>query len=148
MDKTYRASRSAPSVLASPGKLSLVVTLSDSGISYTEGIITKHSEIIPYDKINSVNVQQGPLQASLGYGDVIIETGNDAEPIVLTEIEHPDQLRDDVMAMVDRVRTGQAAPAAVAPSPEDEVEKLAKLRDEGIITADQFEQKKNQLLGL
>jgi putative oligomerization/nucleic acid binding protein len=39
-----------------------------------------------------------------------------------------------------------AAPAA--PSYMDELERLAHMRDQGIITADDFEAKKKQLLGL
>jgi hypothetical protein len=43
-------------------------------------------------------------------------------------------------------------PPAAAPAPQGdytaELEKLAKLRDEGVITADDFEAKKKQLLGL
>jgi membrane protease subunit (stomatin/prohibitin family) len=47
----------------------------------------------------------------------------------------------------------QAAPAAPQASPAEgdytaELEKLAKLRDEGVITAEDFEAKKKQLLGI
>jgi hypothetical protein len=46
---------------------------------------------------------------------------------------------------------GEEAPAAPAAAEGDytaELEKLAKLRDEGVITADDFEAKKKQLLGI
>jgi membrane protease subunit (stomatin/prohibitin family) len=44
----------------------------------------------------------------------------------------------------------QAAPQAAAAAPDyaAELEQLAKLRDEGVITADDFEAKKKQLLGI
>ena len=47
----------------------------------------------------------------------------------------------------------QAAPAAPQAAPAEgdytaELEKLAKLRDEGVITAEDFEAKKKQLLGI
>jgi hypothetical protein len=45
----------------------------------------------------------------------------------------------------------EAAPAAAPAGQADytaELEKLAKLRDEGVITADDFEAKKKQLLGI
>jgi hypothetical protein len=47
----------------------------------------------------------------------------------------------------------QAPPAPAAPAGGEgdytaELEKLAKLRDEGVITADDFEAKKKQLLGI
>jgi hypothetical protein len=40
------------------------------------------------------------------------------------------------------------APAAAAPDYAAELEQLAKLRDEGVITAEDFEAKKKQLLGI
>ena len=48
----------------------------------------------------------------------------------------------------------EGAPAQAAPAPAaagdytEELEKLAKLRDEGVITPEDFEAKKKQLLGL
>jgi membrane protease subunit (stomatin/prohibitin family) len=44
----------------------------------------------------------------------------------------------------------QAAPAQGASAPDytAELERLAKLRDEGVITAEDFEAKKKQLLGI
>jgi putative oligomerization/nucleic acid binding protein len=45
----------------------------------------------------------------------------------------------------------EAAPAAAAPAASDytaELEKLADLRDKGIISPEDFEAKKNQLLGI
>jgi hypothetical protein len=41
-----------------------------------------------------------------------------------------------------------AAPGSAAPSYLDELEKLAELRDKGIITDEEFEAKKKSLLGL
>jgi uncharacterized protein DUF4429 len=41
-----------------------------------------------------------------------------------------------------------SAPTAAAPSPADELLKWAQLRDSGVITAEVFEAKKRQLLGL
>jgi hypothetical protein len=42
----------------------------------------------------------------------------------------------------------QAAPAAPAGDYTAELEKLAKLRDEGVISAEDFDAKKKQLLGI
>jgi hypothetical protein len=53
----------------------------------------------------------------------------------------------------DQAQYEQQAPAAPAPAGGEadytaELEKLAKLRDEGVISADDFEAKKKQLLGI
>jgi hypothetical protein len=68
------------------------------------------------------------------------------------------ELTDDDQAIIEQ-QEGQAPPAAaaaaVAPAPEepepdylDELERLADLRDRGIISDEDFEAKKRQLLGL
>ena len=51
----------------------------------------------------------------------------------------------------DEPQQAQSAPAPAPAAQSDytaELEKLAKLRDEGIVTAEEFEAKKKQLLGL
>ena len=56
--------------------------------------------------------------------------------------------RQDFSGPGEAVPEASAAPAAAAPDYTAELEKLAKLRDEGIITAEDFEAKKKQLLGI
>jgi hypothetical protein len=56
-------------------------------------------------------------------------------------------------AAQDQTAYQQQAPPAAEPAPGGgdytaELEKLAKLRDEGVISADDFEAKKKQLLGI
>ena len=82
-------------------------------------------------------------------------TGTDPEELTDEELEQAmeelnieKQYRDESDQEV-----GEAAPAgdsqeADAPSYIDELERLAKLRDDGIITKEEFETKKQQLLGL
>jgi hypothetical protein len=96
-------------------------------------------------------VDQGPLQKALDYGTVIVVTGNDDERITLVDIENPEGLRTDIMTMMETVASranSTASPAPVAQSPEDEIVKLASLRDQGIITQEDFDLKKKQLLGI
>jgi hypothetical protein len=66
-------------------------------------------------------------------------------------------IEDRMGARQDFAPAGQAAPEqpAAPPPPAEaagdytaELERLAKLRDEGVITADDFETKKKQLLGI
>jgi Short C-terminal domain len=61
--------------------------------------------------------------------------------------------QDEKWAAQDQPASEQEAPAApqAAPAEADytaELEKLAKLRDEGVISAEDFEAKKKQLLGI
>ena len=51
-------------------------------------------------------------------------------------------------ASAEQASAQQEPAAAAAPDYTAELEKLAKLRDEGVITAEDFEAKKKQLLGI
>ena len=57
-------------------------------------------------------------------------------------------VRQDFSQPGEAAPEAQAAPAAAAPDYTAELEKLAKLRDDGVITPEEFEAKKKQLLGI
>ncbi|MFL5906109.1 MAG: SHOCT domain-containing protein [Solirubrobacterales bacterium] len=68
---------------------------------------------------------------------------------VAGRVQHRQQQRWAAQDQADYEQ--QAAPAPQAAGEGDytaELEKLAKLRDDGVITADDFEAKKKQLLGI
>jgi len=56
-----------------------------------------------------------------------------------------ENIRDAVKARLIQLRAPAAAASA---SPSDEIEKLAGLRDRGILTEEEFQAKKRQMLGL
>ena len=69
---------------------------------------------------------------------------------VAGRVQHRQQ---EKWAAEDQAASEQQPPAAAAPASgagdyTAELEKLAKLRDEGVISADDFEAKKKQLLGI
>jgi hypothetical protein len=78
------------------------------------------------------------------------------EDLGIKSIELDDNDRAIITAEEDQAAPAaqpvQAAPPAAPPEPEpsylDELERLAGLRDSGIITEEEFEAKKKQLLGL
>lgn len=144
MNKVYKASRKSMSVATSPSKQSLEVIITDHSVIYKRGIISKKSEEIPFSKINSVNVKQSLMERSLGYGDVIIMTGNDVNGIVLDNINDPQGLKNDIMA---KIHSGNGLSSEQVENTVD-LEKLAEWKEKGIITSEEFEAKKKQILGL
>jgi hypothetical protein len=65
-------------------------------------------------------------------------------------IESKTGMREDFSSPQDQPAQAAAPAPAAAPEPEyvGELERLAQLRDKGIITNDDFEAKKKQLLGI
>ena len=82
-------------------------------------------------------------------------TGTDPEELTDEELEKAmedlnieKQYRDDSDQEVSEGAPAAESQGADAPSYLDELERLAKLMDDGIITKEEFETKKQQLLGL
>jgi membrane protein YdbS with pleckstrin-like domain len=69
------------------------VTVTENGILYRSGAITRKQRLIPYNKINSVDVQIGLIGRMWDYGNVLVSTGNDIEKIVIKSIERPRELQ-------------------------------------------------------
>ena len=70
---------------------------------------------------------------------------------VAGRVQHRQQQRfaaQDQQAYEEQVPEATAAPAAASSDYTAELEKLAKLRDQGVITAADFDAKKKQLLGI
>ena len=82
-------------------------------------------------------------------------TGTDPEEMsdeelekAMKELNIEKQMRDDSDQEAGENAPDQEGQGAAEPSYLDELERLAKLKDDGIITKEEFETKKQQLLGL
>lgn len=116
-----------------------------------EGVFAKTSFDAPLDKVNNIFHSQTVIGRLLNYGDVGLET---ASEIGLTEFQYiPDPLRfkNTIVAERDkRSRLGSPAEPSQAKNRENVpelLERLAKLRDQKIITEEEFQESKRRLLG-
>ena len=121
-----------------------------------EGIINKHSIDSSLEKVNDVVLQQSALGRMLNYGDVEILTASEigvnlfkrmARPVkfkteMLNQKEALGQL-DIFQVKASRVLAEEAPTAGDIP---ELIAELDELRKRGIITGDEFEEKKKALL--
>ncbi len=138
------------------------------------GLLSKRTSGAALEKINDVVMEQGPLGRILGYGTLKVATASDTTDLVYQTMRAPADFRRamldqkvefeqaDARHIADAVRASAPAPAAVpaaaatpaavqAPAPadpttEDKLRSLAKMRDDGLITAEDYETKKADLL--
>lgn len=104
-----------------------------------------------YGLLTSVDHKKG-----MAFGDLHLNAAGDhahVKQIPKADIERLAQSIRDRMAMTHRPDAQQTAAVPAQPTPaqsdpHEELRKLAALRDEGIITGEDFEAKKRQLLGL
>lgn len=121
------------------------------------GVIAKNGIEIPLDRINTVFFDQSLFERLIGAGDLGIESAGEGGRQTFEDIRRPRQVQQEIyrameadeaqrFASMGEAIAGRTAPA---PSPEsipDQIAKLDELRRSGVLTDDEFEAKKRQLL--
>jgi membrane protein YdbS with pleckstrin-like domain len=125
-------------------------------VIYRTGVISKRGVEIPLERINNINFHQRVIDRIIGAGDLDIESAGRDGQSHFDFIRHPDGVQHEIyrqmearnmpVAMVQQPAPAAPAPAA-APGVPEQIEQLARLRDQGHITEAEFEAKKAELLG-
>ncbi len=138
------------------------------------GLLNKRTSGAALEKINDVIMEQGPLGRMLGYGTLKVSTASDSTDLTYETMRAPADFRRamldqkmefeamDARHIASAVRESAAQPVAppvqevvtqvppppapVAPTPEEKLRSLAKLRDDGLLTPEEFEAKKAELI--
>lgn len=111
------------------------------------GILAKHSKEIPLERINNVAFNQTVMERIIGSGDLLIESAGERGQSRITNVRKPEQVQlmiyKEAEANNNRMmRRETQAP----PSIPDQIEALARLAQQGVISEDEFEKKKEELL--
>src|SRR5436309_2085015 len=113
------------------------------------GVLSRRSIDSRLDKINNVEYRQTLWGRLLNYGDVEIDTASDAGISVFRNISHPLQFRNTILAAAEQYRSAgrfpAAAPAAL-PSGAERMRQLKALFDDGLISREEYEAKRRELL--
>jgi hypothetical protein len=131
-------------------KNGLLVATDRRALFVAEGVIHHSFEDFPYDRITTVTSSRGPL-----FGKIVIHTAGAArvvEQVAKGEAEAVAAVIRERVEAVTRERHYPAAaplttPTASAPlSLAAELRELAELRDQGILTTEEFDVQKARLL--
>lgn len=117
-------------------------------VVHRSGWFARRSMEIPLENISDVRFSQGVIERLIGAGDLILESPGEFGQETFTNIRRPEEVQKAIYEMNEanlRRMQAPAAPAAPA-SIADELAKLDRLRDEGVITDEEFETQKSQLL--
>ncbi len=113
---------------------------------HREGWFAKRSMEIPLENINDVRFNQSVFERVIKAGDLTIESAGEFGQQNFTDIRDPEQVQKLIYEMSEensrRMYTGGRPSSSVA----DELTKLDRLRDEGVISNEEFEAQKARLL--
>lgn len=111
------------------------------------GVFDKQVADSSLEKVNDVKMAQSFMGRLLDYGDIEILTASELGINKLTRIGRPIDYKSAMINAKEKLEHPvAAAPAAAEKSIPALIAQLEQLRQQGVLTAEEFQQKKNQLL--
>ena len=113
------------------------------------GILSRRSVDSWLDKINNIEHRQTLWGRILGFGDVEIETASEQGIIRFASVSRPLDLKNAIVSATEQYRAASRSPMAVSapgPSGAERMRQLRALYDDGLISLEEYETKRRQLL--
>jgi len=131
---------------------------------FETGLVTTNSQQVPLAGVRDVDVKASMTQKARGIGDVVVHLTDQPQPVTMEAVRDPKQVRDIVnqaaaaaRAFYQRQQTTQyhhglspqptSAAASAGPSVVEQLQALASLRDQGVLTEEEFVAQKARVLG-
>jgi uncharacterized membrane protein YdbT with pleckstrin-like domain len=127
------------------------------------GVFSKSSKESPLEKINNVSYSQSLWGRLFGYGNVQIQTAAEIGVTTYYNVENPKKLKDTITRMQEEYKNYQIKKQAmelanaiigdkksnnpIADVPH-EIEKLYELKQKGMITEEEYNNRKTKILNL
>ncbi len=113
-------------------------------VIHRAGFIAKHSMEIPVEKISDVKFRQTVFERMIGAGDLILESAGEFGQETFGDIRKPEEVQKTIYEMAEANQ--QELVPRQEQSIADELAKLDRLRDDGVISNEEFEAQKARLL--
>ncbi|HSO54942.1 MAG TPA: PH domain-containing protein [Actinomycetes bacterium] len=136
--------------------------LTTERLIFRSGVVAKFGREIPLERINDVTFSQSLFERMIGVGDLLLESAGEHGQSRFDNIRDPEAVQLEIYRQMegnDRRRSGVATtqphpvaadrtptPPSRSPTPLDDLERLANLRDRGAVTEEEFQRMKRELL--
>lgn len=122
---------------------------------YRSGVFAKQGIEIPLDRISTVFFNQSVFERMLGQGDIGIESAGENSRQEFSDISNPALVQKTIYQQVeayesrrqDRLGTVVRGAQPAEHSVPDQITQLDQLRQQGLLSDEEFEAKKSELLG-
>ena len=136
------------------------LVLTTDRLIYRTGMVAKYAREIPLERIDDVTYSQSLFGRLIGIGDLHVQSGGEQGQVVFAQVRDPKAVQLEIYHRMDEgpsqppPRTPPRPCDAPGPAPSpggaytalDDLERLAALRDRGLISDQEFERKKRDLL--
>lgn len=110
------------------------------------GVFAKHSKEIPLERINDIAFSQTFLDRILGAGDLLIESAGERGQGRISNVRNPERVQLMIYEESEKNNDRMMQPRSAGTSIPEQLEALARLKDQGVLSTDEFEAKKQDLL--
>jgi uncharacterized membrane protein YdbT with pleckstrin-like domain len=110
------------------------------------GIFNKSVIDSSLEKVNDIKMEISALGRLFGYGDIEILTASELGVNLFKQIENPVKFKTALLNAKTYLEQEGNIPLEIKPDIPSMISKLADLRTQGVITEDEFQQKKSELL--
>jgi uncharacterized membrane protein YdbT with pleckstrin-like domain len=119
-------------------------------VIHREGFIAKATMEVPLEAINDVRFRQSIFERVVGAGTIVIHSASEAGRQEFSDIRDPESVQKTIYEQGESNQQRMARGAPVmphAPSVTIELQRLADLRERGVLTEEEFQQQKARILG-
>jgi membrane protein YdbS with pleckstrin-like domain len=113
------------------------------------GLVSREIEQAPLDKIQDITVDQSWIGRLFGFGTVTLETASERGTLVFPSISQPEGLRNALWghsrSAEPEAGSSVLAPSA-APSASARLAELDRLRQQGLVSDDEYARKRREIL--
>ena len=135
--------------------------VTDQRVAYQSGVIRRSGVSIPLNRVNNVNFDQSMIARMLNNGIVIVESAGETGDSVFENIPDPESVRSLIFGQVEadetadserdaaalaRILKEQNVDGPAAQSAQDRLKELEGLHAQGLVSDDEFEVKRKQIL--
>lgn len=110
------------------------------------GIFNKSVIDSSLEKVNDIKMEISALGRMFGYGDIEILTASELGVNLFKQIDNPVKFKTALLNAKTYLEQQGNMPIEVKPDIPAMISKLAELRTQGVLTEDEFQQKKSELL--
>ena len=110
------------------------------------GVFAKRSKEIPLERINDVAFSQSVMDRILGAGDLLIESAGERGQGRISNVRNPERVQLMIYEESEKNNNRMMQPRSAGTSIPEQIEALARLKDQGVISEVEFEEKKADLL--
>jgi uncharacterized membrane protein YdbT with pleckstrin-like domain len=125
-------------------------------VIHRSGVLAKRSMQIPLENVTDVRYEEGLIERLVGAGSLILESPGEFGQERFSHVSNPERVQKTISEMTERNRRRMAPVTPLAPvtapsrtpgfSVADEIAKLTRLRQQGVLTEEEFQAQKARLL--